>query len=57
MCAQAMRWLNGERMLFGSAYPCNNLEQAIEDVKRFGFNYELLEKFFYSNACKLLGLA
>lgn len=42
---------------FGSAYPCNNLEQAIEDVKRFGFNDELLEKFFYGNACKLLGLA
>ena len=56
MYGQAMRWLNGERMLFGSAYPCYNLKQAIEDIQRFGFKDELLEKFFYGNARKLLGL-
>lgn len=56
MYGQAMRWLNGERVLFGSAYPCYNLKQAVEDVLRFGFSDAILEKFFYKNAQKLLKL-
>lgn len=55
MYAQAMRWLDGERLLFATAYPCYNIEQAVRDVKRFGFSDEHLEKFFHGNAEKLLG--
>ena len=52
---EAMRWLDGERILFGSAYPCYNMEQAVRDVERFGFSEEHKEKFFHGNAEKLLG--
>lgn len=56
MYGQAMRWLDGERILFGSAFPCYNLKQAIHDLERFGFSEEHKEKFFYKNAEKLLGM-
>lgn len=56
MYGQAMRWLNGERVLFGTAYPCYNLKQAVHDVKRFGLSDDILEKFFHVNAEKLLGI-
>lgn len=55
MYGQAMRWLNGERVLFGTAYPCYNLKQAVEDVGRFNFPPDILEKFFHGNAERLLG--
>ena len=55
MYGEAMRWLDGERILFGSAYPCYNMEQAVRDVERFGFSEEHKEKFFHGNADKLLG--
>lgn len=56
MYGQALRWLNGERVLFGTAYPCFNLKQAVHEIDRFNFSEEILEKFFYKNAEKLLGL-
>lgn len=56
MYGQAMRWLNGERVLFGTAYPCYNLKQAVNDVRRFGLSDEILEKFFHGNAERLLGM-
>ena len=54
MYAEAMRWLDGERVLFSSAYPCYNMEQAVHDVERFGFSERHLEKFFHGNAERLL---
>ena len=51
---QAMRWLDGERILFGSAYPCYNMEQGVRDVERYGFSAAHKEKFFHANAEKLL---
>ena len=56
MYGEAMRWLDGERMLFGTAYPCYNLRQAVQDIDRFGFTEEHKEKFFHHNAEKLLGI-
>ena len=55
MYGEAMRWLDGERILFGSAYPCYNMEQAVRDVERFGFSEEHKKKFFHGDAEKLLG--
>ena len=55
MYGDAMRWLNGERILFGSAYPCYTMKQAVRDIERFGLSDELKEKFFHGNAEKLLG--
>lgn len=56
MFGNAMRWLNGDNMLFGSAYPCYNMAQAVHDIERFGFPETLREKFFHGNAEKLLAL-
>ena len=55
MYGEAMRWLDGERMLFGTAYPCYNMKQAVRDIERFGFSDEHKEKFFWKNAETLLG--
>ena len=51
MYGEAMRWLDGERILFGSAYPCYNMEQAVRDVERFGFSEEHKKKIFYPRQC------
>ncbi len=56
MFGEAMRWLDGEHILFGSCYPCYNMKQAIDDMRRFNLPPSLLEKFFYKNAMKLLKL-
>lgn len=55
MYAEAMRWLNGERVLFGTAYPCYNLKQAVRDVERLGLSEDHKEKFLVKNAERLLG--
>lgn len=57
MYGQALRWLNGERILFGSSYPCFNIVQAVRETERFAMSPEISEKFFYGNAQRLLGLA
>lgn len=54
MFGDAMKWLDGERMLFGSAWPCYNMKQAVQDIERFGFSEEHKAKFFYKNAEQLL---
>ena len=56
MYGEAMRWLDGERILYGSAYPCYNLQQAIRDLDRFHFSEAHKQKFFRGNAEKLLGM-
>ena len=55
MYGEPMRWLDGERIVFGAAYPCYNMEQDVRDVERFGFSEEHKKKFFHGNAEKLLG--
>lgn len=53
----AVRWLDGERILFGSAYPCYDMRQAVHDFKRFNFDERLTRKVLWENAQKLLKLA
>lgn len=57
MFGEAMQWLDGERILYGSAWPCYNLKQAIHDIERFHFSQEHKKKFFYKNAEKLLNIS
>ena len=53
---QGVRMLQGERILFGSAYPIRDMVQSVEQVKKFGLSEELLEKIFLTNAKKLLNI-
>lgn len=54
MYGEAFQWLDGERILFGSAYPCYNMKQAIDDMERFQLSERHKQKFFRENARKLL---
>lgn len=56
MFGDAIKWLDGEHMLYGSAWPCYNLAQGIKDLDRFNMSDEHKEKFFYKNAEKVLGI-
>ena len=57
MFGEAMQWLDGERILYGSAWPCYHLKQAVHDIERFHLSQEHKEKFFYKNAEKLLNIS
>ena len=48
------RWMNCERILFGSAYPCYDIRDAVEDLKNYHFTKEEEEKIFFKNAYRLL---
>lgn len=54
--SDGVRWLDGERILFGSAYPCYDMRQAVDDFKRFDFDERLTRKVLWENAHKLLAL-
>lgn len=56
MYGDAVKWLDGERILFGSAYPCFDMRQAVHDFERFGLDDRLTRKVMWENAHKLLGL-
>ena len=57
MFGEAMQWLDGERILYGSAWPCSHLKQAVHDIERFHLSQEHKEKFLYKNAEKLLNIS
>lgn len=44
-----------DQLLFGSSYPFRPIRQSIEDAQRLGFRDGVVEKFFYSNARRVLG--
>lgn len=56
MFIQAIQWLNGENILFGTAYPCYDMRQAVEDFMKLDLTQEQREKIFYKNAYKILSL-
>lgn len=56
MYRNALRWLDCERVLFGSAYPCYDMRQAVEDMERFDLTPAQREKIMYGNAAALLRL-
>lgn len=44
-----------DQLLFGSSYPFRPIRQSIEDAERLGLRDDVLERFFYANAARLLG--
>lgn len=57
MYVNGCRWLHCERVIFGSAYPCYSMKDAVEDLRKYHFTQKEEDKIFFGNACKLLGLA
>ena len=56
MYKNGCRWVNCERIIFGSAYPCYDIKDAVEDLKKYNFTKEEEEKILFKNAYKLLKL-
>lgn len=46
----------GDQLLFGSSYPFRPIRQSIEDFQALGFKDSVLDKLFYANAARVLGL-
>ncbi|MDR2678683.1 MAG: amidohydrolase family protein [Zoogloeaceae bacterium] len=46
-----------DQLLFGSSYPFRPIRQSIEDFQQQGFKDAVLEKLFFQNAARALGLA
>lgn len=57
MYANGCRWLNCERIIFGSAYPCYGMKDAVDDLNSYDFTDEEKSKILSKNACRLLHLA
>ncbi|OAI86424.1 amidohydrolase family protein [Pseudomonas putida] len=51
---QAANGFLGDQLLFGSSYTFRPIGQSIEDAQRLGFRDEVVEKFFYRNALRVL---
>ena len=45
-----------DQIVFGSSYPLMPLGQAVYDSKHLGFEKNILEKYFFENARKALGI-
>jgi predicted TIM-barrel fold metal-dependent hydrolase len=54
---QAANSFLADQVLFGSSYPFRPIRQSIEDAQRLGFRDGVLNKFFFDNAQRVLGLA
>ncbi len=52
----AANYLIPEKFLFGTAYPCVDMIQAVAYYKRWGLRPEVMEGVMYGNAARLLGL-
>lgn len=53
---QAANGFLGDQLLFGSSYTFRPIAQSIEDAQKLGFRDEVVEKFFYRNAARVLNL-
>ena len=53
---QGIKWLDGERILFGSAYPCYDMRQAVKDFMNLNLTNGQNEKILYKNALRILNL-
>ena len=47
----------GDQIAFGSSYPFRAMRQSADDYANLGFSDAVLEKVFFTNAARLLGLA
>lgn len=45
-----------DQVLFGSSYPFRPIRQSIDDAQRLGFKGDSVDKFFFLNARRVLGL-
>ena len=52
----AANYLIPEKFLFGTAYPCVDMRQAVAYYMRWGLRPEVMEGVMYGNAARLLGL-
>lgn len=53
---EGIRFTQGRRFLFGTAYPVRNLKQSVDEAKAFGLNDNEWHLYTYENAAKLLNL-
>lgn len=54
--AQGLHFTQGQRFLFGSAYPVRDMLQSVRDLERFAFPEKLYAMLTHDNAAELLGL-
>ena len=45
-----------EKFLFGTAYPCVSMQQAVDYYRNWGLRPEVLPKVMYQNAADVLGV-
>lgn len=45
-----------DQIAFGSSYPFRAMRQSADDYLRLGFRDDVLERLFYGNAARLLGI-
>ncbi|NML18806.1 amidohydrolase family protein [Azohydromonas caseinilytica] len=45
-----------DQVLFGSSYPFRPIRQSVEDAQRLGFKDDVLEKFLFQNAKRVLSM-
>lgn len=53
---EGIKFTQGQRFLFGSAYPVRNLKQSVEEAKAFNLSEKEWQRYTYENAAKLLKL-
>lgn len=53
---QAANGFLGDQLLFGSSYTFRPIGQSIEDAQRLGLKDDVVEKFFFGNAARVLNL-
>ena len=53
---QGANWLQGRRILFGTAYPFRGLPQSVYEMKRLGLPEKFYNRIMYENALELLDM-
>ena len=53
---EGLHWLQGRRMLFGTAYPFRGLPQSVYEVNRLHLPEKIYRMYMYENAMELLDI-
>lgn len=53
---EAANYFIPEKFMFGTAYPCVDMRQAVNYYKTWGLRPEVIDKVMYGNAARVLGL-
>jgi len=51
---QGANWLQGRRILFGTAYPFRGMPQSVYEMKKLGLPEQFYNRIMYENALELL---